>query len=320
MIPQARQYNIPIYVSDNASTDHTIKVLESFQKDYPLLFFKSNKENVGVDQNMVNAALMASSKYIWTIGARRIILPGMLKKIYKILEESDWDLVVLNDLTSVFRVPKTQRYTSAQRVFMELNRNLTGLGFQILPAEAWKSESLPKYVGTEWTIIGLCLEYIAYKKNLNVYFLAEPCATDSGKSHWKPKCFQIWTKLKKVIRSLPEVYSAEDKERVIRNLANALFIPKFNIMGMGWSFSLVALRSERIYNSDVFDNYREDLAQYASYSPALAYVIAKFPIPPIRLYLILYDIVRASARLFIHTRVPINPRTRRNIPYSCEES
>ena len=144
MIPQARQYNIPIYVSDNASTDHTIKVLESFQKNYPLLYFKSNKENLGIDQNMINAARMASSKYVWIIGARRILLPGMLSKIYKILEKSNWDMVVLNDLNPVFKVPKTQRYTSAKRVFLELSRNLTGLGFEILPAEAWKSEILAK--------------------------------------------------------------------------------------------------------------------------------------------------------------------------------
>jgi glycosyltransferase involved in cell wall biosynthesis len=320
MIPQARQYNIPIYISDNASTDRTIKVLESFQKNYPLLYFKSNKENLGIDQNMINAARMASSKYIWTIGARRILLPGMLNKIYKILEKSNWDLVVLNDLTPVFKVPKTQRYTSAERVFLELNRNLTGLGFQILPAEAWKSEFLPKYAGTDWTILGLSLEYIAHKKNLNVFFLAEPCATDSGKSKWIPRCFQIWVDLKKVIRSLPEVYPAADKERVIGYLANAVFVQKFNLMNMRRSLSLVALRSEGIYNTDVFNNLREDLTKYAGYSPTLAYAIAKLPTAPIKLYFRLYEAMGGIARLFIHSRAkPINPWSMGNIPYLCEE-
>ena len=320
MIPQARQYNIPIYVSDNASTDHTIKVLESFQKNYPLLFFKSNKENLGIDQNMINAARMASSKYVWIIGARRILLPGMLDKIYKILEKANWDMVVLNDLNPVFKVPKTQIYTSARRVFLELSRNLSGLGFEILPAEAWKSKFLPKYANTDWTILGLSLEYIANKKNLNVFFLAEPCATDSGKSKWIPRCFQIWVDLKKVIRSLPEVYLAADKERVIAYLANAVFVPKFNIMNMRRSLSLVALRSEGVYNAEVFDNLREDLTKYSGYSPTLAYTIAKLPTAPIKLYFRLYDAMGAIARQFIHSRnKPINPWSMGNIPYPCEE-
>lgn len=320
MIPQARQYNIPICISDNASTDHTVKVFESFQKNYPLLFFRSNKENLGIDQNMIDAALMASSKYVWVIGARRIILPGMLNKIYEILEKSDWDMIVLNDLNPTFKVPRTQRYHSAKRVFLELSRNLTGLGFEILPAEAWRSELLKKYAGTDWTILGLSLDYIANKTNLNVFFLSDPVATDSGQSKWIPRCFKVWVDLKKVIRSLPEVYSAADKECVIRYLANVVFVSKFNVMTMRRSLSLVSLRSEGAYNTKVFDRLREDLTQYAGYSPTLAYAIAKLPTLPIKLYFRVYDAVGGIARMFIHSRAkPINPASRGNIAYPCEE-
>ncbi len=316
MIPQARRYNIPIYVSDNASTDHTVKVLKSFQKNYPLLFFRSNKENLGIDQNMIDAARMASSKYIWVIGARRILIPGMLDKIYRILEESNWDMVVLNDPSPIFKVPKTQRYSSAKRIFLELSRNLTGLGFEILPAEAWKSEVLQKYADTDWTILGLSLEYIANKKDLNVFFLADPIATYSGRSKWIPRCFKVWADLKKVVRSLPEVYPVEDKERVIEYLANVVFVPRFNIMTMRRTLSLISLRSEGVYNAKVFDNFREDLTKYAGYSPTLAYVIAKFPAFPIKLYFRVYDVIGGIARLFIHSRAkPINPWSMGNVPY-----
>jgi len=315
MIPQAREYNIPIYISDNASTDQTIKILETFKKDYPLLYFQSNKNNVGIDQNMINAARMASSKYIWTIGARRILLPGLLAKIYKILKQSDWDMVVLNDLNTTYKVPETQRYNSAQKVFRELHRNLTGLGFQILPKEAWKCECLTKYAGTEWTNLGLSLEYVAYKKNVNVFFLAEPCATSSGSSHWNPKTFKIWTDLKKVVRSLPDVYSAEDKELVISNCSNIIFIPRFGIMDLLFRSRLVDLRMRGIYDAKVFSAYREDLERYGNVYPTMAYVIARFPVPILKLYFGLYDGARATARLFIHSFGPLNPRTKRNVPY-----
>ena len=89
MIPQARQHNIPIYISDNASTDNTAEIVESFRKTYRYIYFSSNKENLGVDQNMINAARMASSKYAWVTGARRIILPGMLEKILGFLTKTN---------------------------------------------------------------------------------------------------------------------------------------------------------------------------------------------------------------------------------------
>jgi glycosyltransferase involved in cell wall biosynthesis len=311
LIPQARQYNIPIYVSDNASTDHTIKVLESFQKDYPLLYFKSNKENLGVDQNMVNAVRMASTKYVWTFGARRILLPGMLNRIYKMLNESDWDLIVLNDLDTSFMVPESKEYNSAGEVFRELNRNLTGLGFQILPSEAWTTESILKYAGTEWTIFGVALEFLANKKNVKVFFMPEPCATSTGPSHWTPRCFQIWASWKKVIYSLPKIYSDDDKEFVLKKSINYFLGPKYNL-----TFNLINLRINHIYNVDVFNAYRQDFTHYGDISPAVASIIARCPVLLLKLYFKLYNVLRETARIFVHVKVPLNPTKRRGrIPY-----
>jgi len=308
MVPQAKQHNIPIYVSDNASTDDTLEVLKSFSRVYQFLYFKTNNENAGVDQNMVSAARMASSKYVWTFGSRRILLPGMLNKIYTVLEDSNLDLLVLNDLNSKYTVPESKKYSSAREVFRELNRNLTGLGFQILPLEAWKSSVALKYDGTEWTVFGLTLEFVAEKKDLNVFFISEPCATSSGESHWKPKCFQIWANWKKVVNSLPEIYSKEDKEFVIRKSVNYFFA--------GPNFDLINLRANSIYNSDVFNAYREDLTHYGSLSPNIAYAISRFPVQPLKLYYKLYSATRTIARMFIRQKAPLNPTRRQVIAYS----
>jgi abequosyltransferase len=315
MIPQARQLNISIYVSDNASTDKTMKALESFQKTYPFLYYQSNEKNLGVDKNIVMAARMASTKYVWTFGSRRILLPGMLNKIYKKLSESSYDLIVLNDENLIFLVPKSQEYNSAERVFRELNRNLSGVGFQILPSEAWKPESVFKYDGTEWTVFGVALDFIATKPKLKAYFISEPCSTASGTSHWHTRYFQIWANWKKVIRSLPETYSDEDKDLVIRNSARFLFVSEFNFLEIRSKFTLTDLRIRNIYNTDVFNTYREDLAQYGHFSPNIAYAIAKFPIPLLKLYYRIYDAIRQTARIFLHGTRPLNPTTKRAVSY-----
>jgi abequosyltransferase len=305
MIPQARKYNIPIYISINASTDNTVEVVELFQKTYPYLYYRSNKENLGIDQNMIIAAQMASTKYVWTIGARRILLPGMLEKVYSLLSDRKLDILVLNDLNNTFVVPKSQSYNSPQRVFRELARNLTGLGFQVLPAEAWRRKDLHKWDVTEWTIVGLALEFIADKPILNAYFLAEPIATSSGPSHWRPKFFQIWTYWKQVIRNLPSIYSDEDKERVIKSSVRYLFASPN---------TLLQLRLEHIYNAKVFEKYKDDIVYDAGIAPTVAYVIARFPIILLKIYFDIYAQLRSLVRKFIHEDKPINPTRRTDVP------
>jgi len=307
MIPQAKEHNTPIYVSDNASTDNTRDVFESFKKGYPFMYYKRNSKNLGVDQNMIEAALMASTKYVWTFGARRIILPEMLNKIYEILEKSDLDLLVLNDQNSTFSVPESKYYSSAKEVFRELNRNLTGLSFQILPLEAWKSESLKKYAGTEWTVFGAALEFLATKQKVNVYFISEPVSTSSGVSHWIPRCFQIWTNWKKAVQALPEVYSDRDKEFVIRKSVNYFF--------GGPNFDLINLRTRNIYNAHIFKEYREDLTHYGYFLPSVAYAISRLPIPPLKLYFKIYDLARDISRMFIHQKRALNPIRKQDISY-----
>ena len=303
LIPQARKYNIPIYVSDNASTDNTTEMLDHFKKNYPYLYSKTNSKNMGVDKNMVSAVHMASSRYVWALGARRIILPGVVDKIYNILNQNTLDLLILNDLNPTFSAPKSDTYSSAHDIFRELNRNLTGLGFQILPLEAWKTEVAEKYAETDWTVFGVALEYIANKNNLNAFFLSEPIATASGESKWIPRTFQIWTSWKKVINSLPYFYSDAEKECVIQKSVNYFF--------GGRGFNLIDRRAQGIYNSKIFEAYREDLVHYGKLSPTFAYVVSKFPTLPLKLYGRLYAALRTIARIFIHQNAALNPNTRR---------
>lgn len=303
MIPQAKKFNVPIYISDNASTDNTIVIVENFKKTYPFLYYRSNNKNLGVDQNMVDAVRMATTKYVWAFGSRRVLLPGVLEKIYNSLFESNWDLMVLNDLYSLnlYEAPKSKEYNSAQKVFRELSRNLTGLGFQILPLEAWKQDIVEKYDDTEWTVYGVALEFIAIKEKPRVYFISEPSATDSGQSHWSPRCFQIWSNWKKVMTMLPSVYSESDKEFIIKNSVNYFFGPKFN---------LTDLRSKRIYNVALYNKYKADFIRYGGVSTRTAYLIAKSPVSMLKMYKEIYSKLRRLARVFIHTRNAINPRFR----------
>ncbi len=311
IIPQAREFGIPVYVSDNASTDKTLEVLASYQKAYPLLSFRSNGSNLGFDQNVINAAHMASSKYVWTLGARRVVSAGMVKKIHNALEQSDLDLIVLNDVPNFSAVPFDKTYTSATQVIRELHRQLTCIGLQVVRAEAWKSESVvKKYFGTGWVHFGVSLEFIAAQSKPNILFISETGLKSAGSGGWLSTFLQVWKDWKKAVYSLPRVYSDEDKEYVIQKSASYLFFTKFRLTEIRAKRTLLDFRAMKIYNASVFAECREELVRYGGFTPSFAYAIARFPVSLIKLYFKVYDLGRSLVRKFVHLKGPLNPGAR----------
>src|SRR3989338_4007332 len=72
VLPQARELKdeVEICISNNGSTDNTREVVISFQKKYPDLTIKysENKQNLGVDANILKVAQMCVGDFIWTFG------------------------------------------------------------------------------------------------------------------------------------------------------------------------------------------------------------------------------------------------------------
>ena len=296
LVRQVKPYHIPVYVSDNASTDNTIEMLSSFNKEcYPLLYFRSNDENLGFDQNLVNAVKMASSKYVWPIGDRRRLLPNSVKRAYSILSKNDLDLLILSVATQVKSV-QNKRYKSAKEVFLDLWSNAGTLGFSILPIKAWRPEILKNYVGTGWIHLAAIFEFLASLKSVDAMFTGWPSITSCGKSQWSLDFFQVWTSWKNVIKALPSVYSDRDKESVIR----AWSIP-FSMA------NLLYLRSERVYNITVYNAYREDFLKYTDISLVGAKMVSRLPILFAKPYPILQRALSKGLRTFIRLKYPLNP-------------
>ena len=296
LVPQIQPYQIPVYVSDNASKDDTMEMLSSFKNErYPLLYFKSNDENLGFDQNLVNAVKMSSSKYVWPIGDRRRLLPNSMRRVYNILSENDLDLLLLSLDTQV-RSIKNKRYKSAEEVFLDLWTNAGTLGIFILPTRAWKPEFLKNYVGTGWVHYALVFEFLASLKRVDVMFTGWPSISSRGKSQWSLDFFQVWTNWKNVTKALPDVYSYHDKESVIR-----AWSIHFSAAG------LIFLRAEGVYNSTLYYAYREDFSKYTNVSLVEARMISQLPVLFAKPYPILQRALSKGLRTLVRFKYPLNP-------------
>lgn len=78
-----KKYWIPgveIVVSDNASTDGTIKILESYAKELPLRW-QCQPTNLGFDRNCAAVVAMAQGKYCWILGSDDCITTDALQHV-----------------------------------------------------------------------------------------------------------------------------------------------------------------------------------------------------------------------------------------------
>ena len=83
--------DIEIVVSDNASTDGTIAMLEDYARQLPLRW-QQHPTNLGFDRNCAAVVSMARGRYCWLLGSDDCITEGALTKIMVRLRQHDPDI------------------------------------------------------------------------------------------------------------------------------------------------------------------------------------------------------------------------------------
>lgn len=88
--------NVEIFISDNASTDETAKILEEYAKKYKFVRYSRNERNLGYDLNFISSIEKSSGEYAWLFGDDDILAEGALKEILSIIEEYGPDYISTN--------------------------------------------------------------------------------------------------------------------------------------------------------------------------------------------------------------------------------
>jgi len=283
LLPQVKPYRIPIYVSDNASTDDTVRVLASLKNEsYSLLHFRSNDANLGFDRNLVNAIGMASSKYVWPLADRFKLMPDAVTKIHKLLSQNELDLLILrvqrgSRTLNQANADQTRSYKTARGIFINDGHNLTLLGSHILPIKAWMSRVKSDYVGPGFVHFNVLFDYLASLKSVKAMRAewSSIYGIKSVRSCWRENAgsvFRTWlVDWVEAVNALPRVYSNSDKEFVVKSGNHYVFS----------TVQLFDLRSEHLYSLKVYNEHREALLKYTNTSSVNARLISMLPVPAI---------------------------------------
>lgn len=110
--------NFEIHIIDNASTDNTVEVIKSIQKQNKNIFLHKNKVNIGMFPNMNKCIKIANGKYLKIICSDDILYPKCLEDEVNILENHKNVVLVYgasNIITDKGRILFTRRFFNKDR-------------------------------------------------------------------------------------------------------------------------------------------------------------------------------------------------------------
>lgn len=90
--PDELDGRVEIVVSDNASTDDTLEVLQSLQSTYPLRYIVQS-ENLGADRNFDAVVAEAWGEYCWLLGSDDVVQHGGVRSLVAALTSCRTDIV-----------------------------------------------------------------------------------------------------------------------------------------------------------------------------------------------------------------------------------
>lgn len=80
-VPQTRDKTVEIVISDNASNDNTQSMVAALQKQWSVIKYFRNQENIGLDLNALTCVQRARGTYCWLCSDDDIPLPGTVERI-----------------------------------------------------------------------------------------------------------------------------------------------------------------------------------------------------------------------------------------------
>ena len=252
-VPLARKFDVPIYISDNNSSDDTFEIVQKWMKIYDFLFYSKNKENLGPDINFELALKIPDTKFVWLIGDTSAISQKVFEGIHKQSEEK-YDLIILNEAKRVTDF-KSQLIDDKNILLSKLGWHLTQIACVVFSNELINNTNFSNYRDTRFIHVGVIFDFISNKDS----FLAkwnQDLSTDMlriknvPKISWQEDTFDIWLrKWPKFVFSLPVSYSLASKKQMIKTHNN-----KTKIFGFK---SLLFLRSNGFYSMKHLLSYKK---------------------------------------------------------------
>lgn len=271
MLPELREYDITIYISDDSDNYLTRDMISELKIQYDNIHYHKNKPSLGHDKNCLKTLEMPNEEYVWYLGDSLIIKNNGIKEILNIIEKNTFDMILVNSDTRDFET-KSEHYNDANKFFVDLAWHATFTGTTIYRKKILFRENYQKYIGSNFIQLGVILEELLKSNNGLYWFNKKLIYTNKNKkeSYWNKNIFKVfandWIDF---INSLPNEYLNHNKKKVIKSHSDHTGIFKFR--------TYISLRRSNVLNlKSYFENY-DKLKLATSLNIYAVFIIALIP-------------------------------------------
>jgi abequosyltransferase len=180
---------VEILISNNASSDDTSQIIETFIKENDQLAIKSitNKNNLGFDGNISKLINFASGQYLWIIGDDDYLIENSIKKLLDILKENNsLDFIY----TNFFIYSKSKKLKSfsifqhnissnkVNELFKTIGYDNNFISSNVFKLELIKYLNHSRYLNSGWMHYSLFLDTL--KPIFTFYLFSSPLIVNNG--------------------------------------------------------------------------------------------------------------------------------------------
>ncbi|MDX8380853.1 MAG: glycosyltransferase family 2 protein [Ghiorsea sp.] len=272
-IPIAREHNIQIFISDNASTDLTRVIVEARKKEYPLIQYYRNDQNVGFDKNFELALKYPDTEYVWLLGDTYQIPSDALRCVLTSIKKKKYDAIVMNVASRVKNIDDRE-YNDCNLLLSDLGWHMTCLASLIYNKQVIAVSNPAPYQNSYFLQAGILLDYLSQEPFLLLWlksFSLLPIQIPGvEKKSWQNETFEVWAvKWPNFIFSLPKVYTLKVKLKCIKEHG-----PKSKLFSVR---SLLLMRAGGLLSYKTYKQYKNEIPLVINYDKYIVLLISLMP-------------------------------------------
>jgi glycosyltransferase involved in cell wall biosynthesis len=281
--------DVSVLVLDDSDGSGNAACIASIRTRFPQarLNYVINERNLGIDENIKNCIMSATTEYVWLLGEDDLLTPGALDKVKAALLKERPVFLFANyiycddDHTHSAEgpvLPAGEGYSvTAFNAFAVANVWALGfIGGCVVRAPDWKEQDVAKFKGSYYSHVG---GIINASLDRDIVVMHEVMvlnrAEDVNTFTWSKSTFDVYFSFYEVLRksrlgSRPELLAR--CERAASHL--------FKVHSLPW---LAAKRADGVYDSAAYQAYYAKARQHGAAWHLGARLLAAFPRTPLRM-------------------------------------